>query len=94
MALPSDTLFSNQQDLTPAALLTYAQKVGVPDVDKFTKCLNSQQYASRVNAQLQAGLGYYVNGTPTFFINGNILVGAQPFNVFKYYIDQALQGAS
>ncbi|TNE48454.1 MAG: hypothetical protein EP343_15285, partial [Deltaproteobacteria bacterium] len=31
------------------------------------------------------------DGTPTFFINGKRLVGAQPFNSFKSMIDEALK---
>lgn len=31
-----------------------------------------------------------VSGTPTFFINGRILVGAQKFSVFKEIIDEEL----
>jgi protein-disulfide isomerase len=32
-------------------------------------------------------------GTPTFFINGHILIGAQPYDNFKRLIDEALQEA-
>ncbi|MCS6800201.1 MAG: DsbA family protein, partial [Myxococcota bacterium] len=32
-------------------------------------------------------------GTPSFFINGRLLQGAQPFDAFKAAIDRALQEA-
>jgi protein-disulfide isomerase len=31
-----------------------------------------------------------VSGTPTFFVNGQILVGAQPLEVFRRAVDEAL----
>ena len=37
-----------------------------------------------------ANLG--IRSTPTFFINGLAIVGAQPFEVFKQVIDQELAG--
>ncbi len=88
-----DALFSNQSNLTKEALLKYADQAKVPDTQKFAQCLDSQKYLSKVQADLQEGAGYSVQGTPTFFINGNILVGAQPFANFAAAIDSELRQA-
>ena len=43
-----------------------------------------------VEADIDAGNDAGVNGTPAFFINGRMLSGAQPFEVFKRIIDEEL----
>ncbi len=88
-----DMLFSNQSNLGNDALLQYAAKVGVPNTQQFSQCLSSQKYLDKIKADVNAGMGYSVSGTPTFFINGNILVGAQPFEAFQAAIDNELKAA-
>jgi protein-disulfide isomerase len=88
-----DTLFTNQSDLSHDALIKYAQQVKVGDIAQFTTCLTSSKYQSKVDGQENAGSGYQVSGTPTFFINGNILVGAQTFQTFDSMISAELQQA-
>ena len=44
-----------------------------------------------MDADIQAGNEAGVNGTPAFFINGRMLTGAQPFDVFKSVIDEELE---
>lgn len=60
------------------------------EMTKFQDCLSSQRYASDVQADLQYGSSLGITGTPTFFVNGIPLVGAQPFSVFKGIIDKEL----
>jgi protein-disulfide isomerase len=88
-----DVLFNNQNNLSRQALIEYASAVSVPDISQFTQCFDSQKYKAVISADLQAGDSYYVTGTPTFFINGNILVGAQEYDAFKAMIDRELQQA-
>ncbi len=85
-----DYLFSHQSDLSHNALVSYATQVQVPDIKQFTTCFDSQKYMSTIQSDLTDGTGYSVSGTPTFFINGNILVGAQPYQVFASAIDHEL----
>ncbi|MEP7289469.1 MAG: DsbA family protein [Chloroflexota bacterium] len=89
-----DVLFSNQSDLSRGALIKYAGDVKVGNVDQFTKCFDTQKFKQIVDSDFNEGAGYSVNGTPTFFINGNILVGAQDYSVFASMIDKELQSAS
>jgi len=85
-----DELFNNQSDLSHDALVKYAQSVKVADIKQFTTCLDAKKYESTIQSEIQAGSNYFVNGTPTFFVNGNILVGAQTYATFKTQIDYAL----
>ncbi|MDP3956686.1 MAG: thioredoxin domain-containing protein [bacterium] len=58
---------------------------------QFTACLTSKKYdAGVLKARDDAGL-YGVNSTPTTFINGTMIQGAQPFPVFQAAIDTALK---
>lgn len=60
------------------------------DKEEFDSCLSSGKYSQAVKDDLQLGTEIGVRGTPTFFINGQKLVGAQPFASFKAIIDAEL----
>ena len=62
--------------------------------DEFSSCLSSGKMADEVNSDLADGSSYGVTGTPAFFINGELLEGAQPFSAFKQAIDNALAGSN
>lgn len=69
----------------------YAEDLGL-DADALMECLDEGRYASEVedDARYAASLG--VNATPTFFINGIPLIGAQPLENFTKIIDDELEG--
>jgi protein-disulfide isomerase len=83
-----DRLF-NQLDLSPQRLKELAEELGL-DLPTFEQCLNSEWVRTRVAQDVEAGTRVGVSGTPTFFINGRLLVGAQPFEAFKTIIEQEL----
>ncbi len=92
-----DLLFTNQAAWSPltgsditSSLTDYAGQVGL-DTGAFATCLSSHKYKARVDADQAAGNDAQVNGTPTFFINGNRLVGAQPFSAIKRAIEGELK---
>jgi protein-disulfide isomerase len=87
-----DKLFANQQALDRASLEKYAQEVGL-NVSKFKAGLDSGKFRAKVEADAAAGSAVGANGTPTFFINGRQLVGAQPFPSFKAVIDEEIAKA-
>jgi protein-disulfide isomerase len=58
----------------------------------FDACLDSGRWANAVNADLTEGARLGVWGTPSFFIAGYPLVGAQPYETFQYAISLAEQG--
>ena len=85
-----DKLFANQQALDRPALEKYAEEVGL-NVAKFKAGLDSGKWKQQVADDSKLGASVGATGTPTFFINGKILVGAQPFDKFKEMIDQELK---
>jgi protein-disulfide isomerase len=87
-----DQLFANQQELQPGDLKKYAAAVGV-DVAKFNACFDASKYGERVQQQMQAGNQLGVQSTPSIFINGRLVSGAQPYEVFTAIIDDELQRA-
>lgn len=70
-------------------LKQFAASLGL-NTDQFNSCLDSDKYAKDYQTDLSDGQKAGVNGTPTVFINGVPLVGAQPYTAFKTAIDQAL----
>ena len=86
-----DKLFANQKALFRSDLDKYAQEVGL-DLEKFKSALDSRKYKSVVQQDEAYGGKIGVGGTPTFFINGRKLVGAQPITEFKKVIDFELKG--
>ena len=63
------------------------------DQAKFDDCFDNKKSLDRVTAQQNEGAGLGVTGTPAFFVNGRMLVGAQPFEKFKDIIDDELASA-
>jgi protein-disulfide isomerase len=64
-----DALFENQEALEDEDLLLYAREIGL-DVTEFARALQSGQFAARVQQDFLGGVRSGVNGTPTFFVNG------------------------
>jgi protein-disulfide isomerase len=69
----------------------YAQELGL-DMKTFESCLTERKYQQAVQSDLDFAVNLGVRSTPTFFINGLAIVGAQPLDVFKQVIDQELAG--
>jgi protein-disulfide isomerase len=84
-----DKLFENQGALDVPSLKQYAADLGL-DTAAFNSCLDNGDMASEVQNDFNDGQAAGVSGTPTFFINGKMLVGAQPFDAFKAVIDAEL----
>jgi protein-disulfide isomerase len=63
------------------------------DVVQFEDDLRSGRHEALVSADLEAGRALGLQGTPSFVINGTILVGAQPYDAFVEVIDAALAAA-
>jgi predicted DsbA family dithiol-disulfide isomerase len=77
--------------LSTDAYLSYAGELGL-NLDDFKQCLEERRYQAEVEADLAWASELGVSSTPTFFINGIPLVGAQPFEAFKQVIDLELAG--
>ncbi len=85
-----DLLFEGQPNFNRADLIRYAAEVGVPR-DAFLNCLDSGRFKPLVERDIQEGRGAGVRNTPTFFINGQQVVGSAPYEAFKGLIDRALK---
>lgn len=68
----------------------WAAKIGL-NTSKFNQCLDSGKYKQEVEKDIADGLAGGVSGTPAVFINGKLVVGAQPFSAFKVVIDEELK---
>jgi protein-disulfide isomerase len=88
-----DLAFKNQGTLSRDAYLTWAQEVGIADVTSYASGLEAHQWMDAVDRDLSDGKTSGVVGTPSFFINGVFINGAQPFDDFKKIIDQELEKA-
>ncbi len=84
-----DTLFENQESLSVENYKKWAREIGLNGA-LFDGCLDKGDFEARVNAELAYGQSLGVSGTPSFFVNGKPLVGAQPFSAFKQIIDAEL----
>lgn len=89
-----DLLFEKQDEWTEETeigdlITTYASSLGLA-TEEFSDCLDSGKYTQAVQDDFELGQTVGVSGTPTFFINGRMLVGAYPFEAFKEIIDEEL----
>jgi protein-disulfide isomerase len=85
-----EKLFQNQQALSVDDLKKHAQDLGL-NIEQFNSCLDSGKFAAEVGDDLKEGQAAGVSGTPTFLINGEKLLGAQPFSEFQRIIEDKLK---
>jgi protein-disulfide isomerase len=64
-----DTLYEHQDALEDADLLGYADELGVAGADIIAAFAGGPSF-DRVRADFRSGVRSGVNGTPTFFVNG------------------------
>ena len=85
-----DKIFENPRDLSPATFERYAGEIGL-DLARFKTDAASAEVRKRIDADMRQAQELNVSGTPSFFINGRFLSGAQPFENFKRVIDAELE---
>ena len=85
-----DKLFSSE-NLSDEVYKQYAQDLGL-DMTKFNDCLTSHKYAQTIQADSDFASNLGINSTPTFFVNGLAIIGAQPLGSFTSVIDKELAG--
>jgi protein-disulfide isomerase len=84
-----DTIFENQQALSTANLRVWALETGISE-SVYDSCIEDPEVVAQVQADFAEGQSFGVSGTPSFVINGQLLVGAQPFSAFEQVIDAEL----
>lgn len=84
-----DTLFENQNLLSQDNFAIWAENLGVSASD-FETCLQDQSIIAEIQQDLAEGQSLGVSGTPSFIINGELVVGAQPYSVLSSVIESKL----
>jgi len=87
-----DLIYDNQEVISASnawdKMLEYAGRSGL-NVDTFKSCMSSPQASGEVDASLNNGKELDVRSTPTVFVNGRRINGADP-HVLQQYIDYEL----
>jgi protein-disulfide isomerase len=94
-----DALMTNSAKLTPELIDTLASEQGV-ETGKFKACMDSDRYASHIKQEVTDAQGIGISGTPSFvigkvsgdYLEGYLVVGAQPFENFDAVAKQVLSG--
>lgn len=91
-----DSFFRGQKETTvenvEAKAAEYASAANL-DVDKLLTCLRARETAEQVQADVAEAAAVGVSSTPTFIINGQKIVGAQPIESFQSIIEQEVAKA-
>ena len=84
-----DVLFANQQKVNPDFVRKTALELAL-DLARFDKDQNDPQLQAIIDRDQKEGARLGVNGTPSFLINGKLLVGAQPKETFETILNSSL----
>ncbi len=89
-----DVVYENQLDWEASTnpldiFVKYAQNLSL-DVEKFRQDVQSNKYESKINRDKGDGISLGVNATPTFFIDGEKVVGVPGYDKLKQVIDSKL----
>lgn len=97
-----EILFNQPDNLFRDELKAIAKRIDLKDLARFNSCLDSEVYASRVANDMAVGQSLGITGTPGFIIGyynpdngaieGELISGAQPANIFISSIEKYLQG--
>ena len=85
-----EKLFSSE-NLGSEVYTQYAQDLKL-DITTFEACMTDHKYQAAIQKDSDFALDLGIRSTPTFFINGLAIVGAQPLDAFKQVIDKELAG--
>ncbi|MFG3496256.1 DsbA family protein [Streptomyces sp. NPDC047928] len=75
-------------------LAALAREAGVPDIDRFTRDLDSAAARQAVGKDQEEGYALGATSTPSFLINGRPIAGAQPAEAFTSAIEAAKRAAT
>ncbi len=90
-----DLLFANfgqwSSNNANSLFANYGNSLGL-EAESFTTCLDEGRYLAAIDEELNYGRSLGVSSTPSFFLNGNMFVGAQPYSAFSEAIAILLDG--
>jgi protein-disulfide isomerase len=92
-----DVLFDNQRSPNSGAfsnenLVGFAREVGL-DMGRFEAAITSGEYEAVVEKDFREGQDAGISSTPSFIINGRVLVGPQPLETFEQVIEEEARKA-
>ncbi len=85
-----DELFRQQSNLKPPDLIRAAQRLGL-DANLLSEALQSRRFQAAITADVEEGRLAGVEGTPTFFVNGRMLVGLQTVEQLRRVVAEEIQ---
>jgi protein-disulfide isomerase len=85
-----DKAFDNQRSLTDENFVQWAEEIGL-DVEQFQEDMESDEVAEKLESDKALASELGVRGTPNFYINGQNIRGAQPFEKFKEIIEAEIE---
>jgi protein-disulfide isomerase len=88
-----DKLYASSPKAAPEDLKFYAKDLGLKQ-DSFDKCLSTGKYKAAIQKDMNEAASLGLTGTPTFFINGRELSGAQSIEAISQIIDEELSRAN
>lgn len=84
-----DLIFANQDNLSEETLNNLAKELKL-DMILFTDCFIKEKHATQVRKDLADGAELGISGTPTFFVNGNMISGSLSLSQWQQLIDSFL----
>ncbi len=84
-----DLLFKNYRELSMENIHKFAEEIGL-DMEKFKKDMEKQELKDQIKSDQMQAKQAKATSTPTFFINGRKMSGAQPLNNFKKVVVEEL----
>ena len=90
-----DLLYARQDAFQPdhdadfATFRGFAGELGM-DADRFIACMDSRKYLNRITQEATDGATRGVRATPAYMLDGELVVGLYPTDVWKRMIDRAL----
>ena len=88
-----DKVFENMRTITPANLRKWAKELDL-DMARFDRDVADPAIEHAIEKQRDAMVNLGARGTPGFFVNGEQIKGARPFQDFKAVIDRQLNAAN
>ena len=89
-AIFADAPATGHPDLAPEKLRSFAEQVGMPDLDRFEADAASTKFDEAISADASAAQAMGVMSTPSFSVNGHPMIGAQPTPEFLKLVDDLL----
>jgi protein-disulfide isomerase len=83
-------LFERQSSIGQTAWDSFAEDVGIPDVEEFRRCMGEERFKHRVEQDREVGKSIGVSGTPAYIVNGRLFTGMRSAEAWKRTFSEEL----